>query len=250
MSPVIHIYIYIIYKRKYIYIYSFFQLQIACLRLIWIIISGLWMPWCSSRHQVRSYCCQSVRQMVLCKPFVRWTVSQPERWPWDPGKFYTTGSSNIAVAGKWRPRIESMYFLLNIGIFQPAMLAFSLPEGNILNPKVMEVDGFRWFSFFNLGSFRRSIFRGAKGGNPTMKGFFLGELKPWKPFLKVVTLKVAERHHFLWVNPTTFSSFWVTFCLGETTPSIELWATTSIDFAKGFHGWGWQGNGRLLVKML
>ena len=190
------------------------------------------MPWCSSRHQVRSYCCQSVRQMVLCKPFVRWTVSQPERWPWDPGKFYTTGSSNIAVAGKWRPRIESMYFLLNIGIFQPAMLAFSLPEGNILNPKVMEVDGFRWFSFFNLGSFRRSIFRGAKGGNPTMKGFFLGELKPWKPFLKVVTLKVAERHHFLWVNPTTFSSFWVTFCLGETTPSIELWATNKYRFCK------------------
>ena len=32
----------------------------------------------------------------------------------------TPGSTNIAVAGKWGPGIESMYFLLKMGIFQPA----------------------------------------------------------------------------------------------------------------------------------
>ena len=36
---------------------------------------------------------------------------------------YTPGSTNIAVAGKWT-RIESMYFLLKMGIFQPAMLVY------------------------------------------------------------------------------------------------------------------------------
>ena len=28
---------------------------------------------------------------------------------------YTPGASNIAIAGTWGPRIESMYFLLNMG---------------------------------------------------------------------------------------------------------------------------------------
>ena len=38
----------------------------------------------------------------------------------------TLRQSNIAIAGKWGPRIESMYFLVKNGdipwIFQPAML--------------------------------------------------------------------------------------------------------------------------------
>ena len=37
---------------------------------------------------------------------------------------YTPGSSNSSLAGKWGPRIESMYFLLNMEIFQPAMLVY------------------------------------------------------------------------------------------------------------------------------
>ena len=39
-------------------------------------------------------------------------------------KCYTPGSSNIAGAGKWGPRIVSMYFLLQTGIFQAAMLVY------------------------------------------------------------------------------------------------------------------------------
>ena len=38
----------------------------------------------------------------------------------DIQKTYTPGSTNMA--GKWGRRIESMYFLFNMGIFQPAML--------------------------------------------------------------------------------------------------------------------------------
>ena len=36
---------------------------------------------------------------------------------------YTPGSTNIAFAGKWT-RIEDVNFLLNMGIFQPAMLVY------------------------------------------------------------------------------------------------------------------------------
>ena len=46
---------------------------------------------------------------------------------------YTPGSSNIAVAGKWGPRMESMYFLLNMVIFQPAMLVYQ--RVSILEPE-------------------------------------------------------------------------------------------------------------------
>ena len=37
---------------------------------------------------------------------------------------YTPGSTNIAVAGKWGPRIEDVNFLLKMGLFQPAMLVY------------------------------------------------------------------------------------------------------------------------------
>ena len=39
------------------------------------------------------------------------------------GLYYTPGSTNMAGNGKWT-RIESMNFLLNMGIFQPAMLVY------------------------------------------------------------------------------------------------------------------------------
>ena len=37
---------------------------------------------------------------------------------------YTKRYSNIAMAGKWGPRIEPMYFLLKMGIFHPATLVY------------------------------------------------------------------------------------------------------------------------------
>ena len=36
----------------------------------------------------------------------------------------TAQKTNIAVAGKWGPRMESMHFLLKMLIFQPAMLVY------------------------------------------------------------------------------------------------------------------------------
>ena len=47
---------------------------------------------------------------------------------------YTPGSTNIAVAGKWGPRIESMYFLLEMGIFQPAMLVYQRVHDHGIHP--------------------------------------------------------------------------------------------------------------------
>ena len=41
--------------------------------------------------------------------------------------WYTPGSSNMSLAGKWGPRIESMYFLLKMGIFHCYVC---LPEGS------------------------------------------------------------------------------------------------------------------------
>ena len=41
---------------------------------------------------------------------------------------YTPGSSNIAVAGKWGPRVESMYFLLKMGMSFQQSLCDRLPE--------------------------------------------------------------------------------------------------------------------------
>ena len=37
---------------------------------------------------------------------------------------YPPGSTNRSLAGKWGPLNESMYFLLKMGIFQPAMLVY------------------------------------------------------------------------------------------------------------------------------
>ena len=50
----------------------------------------------------------------------RWDLVMKLR---EVGVNHAPGSPNIAVAGKWGPRIESMYFLLKMGMsFQPAML--------------------------------------------------------------------------------------------------------------------------------
>ena len=40
-------------------------------------------------------------------------------------EYYTPGKlANIAVAGKWGPRIEDVWILLKMEIFQPAMLVY------------------------------------------------------------------------------------------------------------------------------
>ena len=41
---------------------------------------------------------------------------------WSRWFSYTPRSTNIAIAGKWDPQWRCMYFLLKVGMFQPAML--------------------------------------------------------------------------------------------------------------------------------
>ena len=75
-----------------------------------------------------SDCCELTAPLVIGGGFTTGKLTHP--WvcthPLLKKTTYTPGSSNIAIAGKWGPRIESMYFLLKIGIFHGYV---SLPDG-------------------------------------------------------------------------------------------------------------------------